>query len=282
MLVDAVLGEERIQVGVAAGLHLLELRGGPGIHPHRAHEGDVHAKPAVDAGALEAHEDTVRHRSPLGVLRGAVRADLRGENEEGAASAPAAREKATDAGCSRTPRPKSCRGDAAEGRLPKRSGIPARAAAGARLMRGGSIARDRPAYRSCAENSLSRPAVGEHAYAPRCRAAAVARARWPQPRETPWPRLGEVGRVPARLRRRRALSTSPEHVKPGRVRDACAARSVASDALGSARRTLGHGRHLSTTTSGRTTSEMISATDFLFRCAGTFEETRRLTSPRHM
>lgn len=76
----------------------------------------------------------------------------------------------------------------------------------------------------------SRPAVGEDAYAPRCRAAAAARARWPQPRETPWPRLGDGGRVSARLTRRRALSTSPEHVQPGRDRDACAARSVASDA----------------------------------------------------
>ena len=78
VLVDAVLGEERVQVGVAAGAHLLELRGGPGIHPHRAHEGDVHAQPAVDPGALEAHEDAVRHGGPLGVLRVAVRADLRG------------------------------------------------------------------------------------------------------------------------------------------------------------------------------------------------------------
>lgn len=121
--------------------------------------------------------------------------------------------------------------DAAEARVPLRDRV------SPRVSRAGQGRRDGPrsrvlvsAYHSRAEKGLIGIHGGEDAYAPRCRAAAAARARWPQPRETPWPRLGKGGRVSARLTRRRALSTSPEHVQPGRDRDACAARSVASDA----------------------------------------------------
>ena len=120
--------------------------------------------------------------------------------------------------------------------------------------------------------------VGEDAYAPRCRAAAAARARWPQPRETPWPRLGDGGRVSARLTRRRALSTSQGHVQPGRDRDACAARSIASDAP------VGLRAAASVTSVASAQLQVaapvrgsISATDLFSRAATTFaQETRRL------
>lgn len=143
------------------------------------------------------------------------------------------------------------------------------------------------AYHSRAEKGLIGIHGGEDAYAPRCRAAAAARARWPQPRETPWPRLGKGGRVSARLTRRRALSTSPEHVQPGRDRDACAARSVASDAPVGLRAAASVSSVPSAKTQVAEVFLMVRsrATDFLSSRNATFEEettrlTRRDTSRR--
>ena len=48
---------------------MVELRG--------ADEGEVHAERAVDARAVDADEDAVRHRGPRGVLAPAVEAYLR-------------------------------------------------------------------------------------------------------------------------------------------------------------------------------------------------------------
>lgn len=78
VLGDSVSGEEGVEGVVAAGLHFLELDLGPGVHGDGPDEADVDAEAAVLAGALEAHEDTVRDRGPLGVLLGAIDAGLVG------------------------------------------------------------------------------------------------------------------------------------------------------------------------------------------------------------
>lgn len=52
LLGDAVAGEEGVELLVAAGLHLLDLDLGPGVHGDGSDEGDVDAEAAVLAGAL--------------------------------------------------------------------------------------------------------------------------------------------------------------------------------------------------------------------------------------
>lgn len=56
-LVTTVCVEEFFPGLVAAGLHARQLGGLEGVHGDAADEGDVNAKAAVDAGAVEAHED---------------------------------------------------------------------------------------------------------------------------------------------------------------------------------------------------------------------------------
>ena len=137
------------------------------------------------------------------------------------------------AGCSRDAAAEKKKLSRRSGRGPppfERSGIPARAPGGARPMRGASIARDRPEYRSCTEKrAIETRGGGKRVRTPLSRCCCSSRKMAAASGDA-MPRLGDGGRVSARLTRRRALSTSQGHVQPGRDRDACAARSIASDA----------------------------------------------------
>ena len=169
-------------------------------------------------------------------------AQICGGERGGGASARGARgerdnkgEKAMSAGCSRDAAVslKKKKLSRRSGRGPprfERSGIPARAPGGARPMRGASIARDRPEYRSCTEKrAIETRGGGKRVRTPLSRCCCSSRKMAAASGDA-MPRLGDGGRVSARLTRRRALSTSQGHVQPGRDRDACAARSIASDA----------------------------------------------------
>jgi len=77
VLGNPVLREESIEIIVStAGSHLLELEIGPGVHGDGSDEADVNAEAPVLARALETHEDAVGDGRPLGILLGAVHADL--------------------------------------------------------------------------------------------------------------------------------------------------------------------------------------------------------------
>ena len=74
--------EERDGVGVASALHLADLLPRPVVVELRgADEGEVDAERAVDARAVDADEDAVRHRGPRRVLAPAVEAYLPKEKE---------------------------------------------------------------------------------------------------------------------------------------------------------------------------------------------------------
>lgn len=121
--------------------------------------------------------------------------------------------------------------DAAEARVPLRDRV------SPRVSRAGQGRRDGPrsrvlvsAYHSRAEKGL----IGIHGGGGRVRTplsrCCCSSRKMAAASGDAMPRLGDGGRVSARLTRRRALSTSQGHVQPGRDRDACAARSIASDA----------------------------------------------------
>ena len=74
--------EEGDCIGVAAALHLADLLPRPVVVELRGpHERQVDAERAVDARAVDADEDAVRHRGPRGVLAAAVETYLRGEGQ---------------------------------------------------------------------------------------------------------------------------------------------------------------------------------------------------------
>ena len=75
-VVKAVLVEELSLPVVPALLHHARFRLRPRVHRRGPHERHVHAQRAMDAGAVEADEDAVLDGRPVGVPRGAIRADL--------------------------------------------------------------------------------------------------------------------------------------------------------------------------------------------------------------
>ena len=76
LFVQAVFVEELALPVVPALLHHARLGLRPRVHRRGPHERDVHAQRAMDAGAVQADEDAVLDGRPVGVPRGAVRADL--------------------------------------------------------------------------------------------------------------------------------------------------------------------------------------------------------------
>jgi len=145
-------------------------------------------------------------------------------------------------------------------------------------MRGASIARDRPAYRSCAEKrAIETRGGGGRVRTPLSRCCCSSRkmaAASGDAMAAARGRRTSFGAPHASTRVIDESRTRPARKGPRRVR-----RSIGrvGRARGSARRGLGHVGRLGTTTSGRTCEGSISATDLFSRAATTFaQETRRL------
>ena len=56
----------------------------PGVQSCRPHKAEMYAQRSMDSGARKADEYPIRYRSPRGILRRAIKADLRAIAKEGA------------------------------------------------------------------------------------------------------------------------------------------------------------------------------------------------------